>query len=107
MARPQSRRWFTLGPALAVAVLLVYAFWPGPTPVDTGPVRLGPMVMTIDEEGRTRVRQPYVVAAPVDGRLLRVELEAGDEVVAGFQLHPWLIYPSPSPPVPRPSRMTS
>lgn len=86
MARPQSRRWLTLGTALVLAVLLVYAFWPGPTPVDTGPVRLGPMVKTLDEEGRTRVRQPYVVAAPVDGRLLRVALEAGDEVVAGETL---------------------
>ena len=38
--------------------------------------------MTIDEEGMTRVRERYVVSAPVAGRMQRVELEPGDPVVA-------------------------
>jgi HlyD family secretion protein len=40
------------------------------------------MKVTLDEEGETRVRDRYVVSAPVAGRVLRIELEPGDPVVA-------------------------
>ena len=42
----------------------------------------GPLQVTIDEEGETRVRERFVVSAPVAGRLLRIELEPGDPVAA-------------------------
>ena len=38
----------------------------------------GPLVVTVDEEGLTRVRDRFVVSAPVGGRVLRIELEPGD-----------------------------
>ena len=41
------------------------------------------MIVTIDEEAKTRVRNAYVVSAPVAGRLLRVEVEPGDAVTGG------------------------
>ena len=41
------------------------------------------MQVTIDEEGETRVRERFVVSAPVAGRLQRIELEPGDPVVRG------------------------
>jgi HlyD family secretion protein len=41
------------------------------------------MQVTIDEEGETRVRERFVVSAPVAGRLERIELEPGDRVARG------------------------
>ena len=38
----------------------------------------GPLVVTVDEEGVTRVRDRFVVSAPLSGRVLRIELEPGD-----------------------------
>ena len=58
--------------ALIVIVLLVLAFRPRPVPVDMGEVMSGPMSVTVSDEGRTRIRDVYAVAAPVGGRLLRV-----------------------------------
>lgn len=66
---------------MLVAVAL--AIRPSPLPVDMARVERGALRVTVDEEGRTRVRHRYVVAAPVDGRLLRIALLAGDEVGAG------------------------
>ncbi|HVG85653.1 MAG TPA: HlyD family efflux transporter periplasmic adaptor subunit, partial [Vicinamibacterales bacterium] len=43
----------------------------------------GPMQVTIDEEGETRVRERFVISAPVAGRITRIELEPGDEVRRG------------------------
>ncbi|WP_344965323.1 efflux RND transporter periplasmic adaptor subunit [Oceanisphaera sediminis] len=83
MASRQSRKGILLVVTLLLAGLFGYAFWPRPIPVDTGLVRRGSMMVTIDEEARTRVRERYMVSAPVAGRLLRVTLEAGDAVAAG------------------------
>jgi HlyD family secretion protein len=69
--------------AIVVAGLLAVALWPETTPVSTATIGRGPLLVTIDEEGRTRVRDRFVVAAPVAGRVLRIELEAGDAVKAG------------------------
>ncbi len=68
--------------AIAVAAGLVYAFWPQPVPVDTAAIPRGELVVTIDGDGRTRVREVYVVSAPVPGRVLRIERHVGDAVVA-------------------------
>src|SRR5512138_2383154 len=51
--------------------------------VDTDTVRRGPMRETVDEEGRTRVRDRFVLTAPVAGKLERIDLEAGDLVRRG------------------------
>ncbi|NER81381.1 MAG: biotin/lipoyl-binding protein, partial [Leptolyngbya sp. SIO1D8] len=67
-----------------VAVLVVLAFRPTPLAVDVGMVTQGPLQVTVDAEGKTRVQDRYVVAAPVDGRLQRIDLEAGDPVEAGM-----------------------
>jgi len=40
----------------------------------------GTLVASVDEDGKTRVRERYVVAAPLAGRLTRVRLKAGDKV---------------------------
>lgn len=78
------RKWSV--PALTGLLLiigLVYAFRPQPVAVDFGTVFLGPMMVTVDDEGETRVRENYLVSAPLPGRVLRFSGNAGDAVVAG------------------------
>ena len=69
--------------AAVVGGLVAVALWPRSVPVDTAVVGRGALVVTIDEEGRTRVRHRFVVSAPVAGRVLRIELEPGDAVTRG------------------------
>lgn len=66
-----------------IALLLFLVFRPVPVRVDMAPVERGPLVVTIDEEGRTRVRERFVIAAPVAGRVERRFLKAGDAVDVG------------------------
>jgi HlyD family secretion protein len=68
---------------LVVGSLVGVGLWPRAVSVDVARVTRGPLVVTIDEEGRTRVRERFVVAAPVSGRLLRIELDPGDLVERG------------------------
>lgn len=85
MTRRRSRsRWLLIAAAvLLIAAALAAAFWPRPVLVDLGAVTQGPMMLTIDEEGRTQVSEPYMVSTPVAGRLQRVEVSPGDTVVRG------------------------
>ncbi|MFO0694067.1 MAG: HlyD family efflux transporter periplasmic adaptor subunit [Polyangiales bacterium] len=80
-------RWVRriLGFVLAAALLggIVVAFLPKPLPVDTGRVRRGDLRVTVDEDGRTRVKDRYVIGAPLAGNLARVELDPGDVVNVG------------------------
>ena len=71
---------------LCGAGLLVYAWLPKPIPVESEPVRRGPLKVTVDEDGRTRVKDRYVVGAPLSGRVARIELRAGDVVTKGTVL---------------------
>lgn len=82
-AKKRSRLVLTLITVALVAGALTAAFWPRPLLVDLGIVTRGPMQVTIDEEGRTRVAEAYVVSTPVAGRLLRVQVNPGDPVVRG------------------------
>lgn len=66
--------------AVLIAAFLAFSFWPRPVLVDIGAVTRGPMTVTIDEEAKTRVRDSYVISAPVNGRLLRVGIDPGAEV---------------------------
>ncbi|MEP1330069.1 HlyD family efflux transporter periplasmic adaptor subunit [Pseudophaeobacter sp.] len=82
-AKRRSRLVLTLLVGGFVLAALLAAFWPRPLLVDLGTVTRGAMRLTIDEEGRTRVSEPYVVSTPVAGRLQRVEVNPGDPVVRG------------------------
>ncbi len=83
MAKARTRWILTGGTTLVVVAALAAAFWPRPVLVDIGEVTTGDLVVTIDEEGRTRVHDTYVVSTPVAGRLLRVGVEPGDAVAQG------------------------
>jgi HlyD family secretion protein len=69
--------------ALALAGLIIYAFLPARVEVDTARVERGPLRVTVDREGKTRVRERYVVSSPLAGRIQRIELHPGDRVEAG------------------------
>ena len=76
-------RLVTLLVVAAVVAALVYSFQPQPVAADFDVAKRGPMFVTIDEEGETRLRDRFVVSAPVAGRVLRIDLEPGDRVEAG------------------------
>ena len=70
---------------LAGAVIALLTIWlrPTPTRVDSARASRGPMQVTVDGEGKTRVRDRYVVATPVAGQLRRITLRRGDLVARG------------------------
>ena len=74
------RRMVYLLLLLAVAGLLWFLFAPVPVLVETAVASLGPLQVTVDEEGETRAQDRFVVSAPVGGRLARVDLDEGDAV---------------------------
>ena len=76
------------GPGLGVVALavlggLIYALLPKPVPVDIEKISRGEMRVTVDEEGKTRIKEVYVVSAPIGGKILRGFLHVGDDVRAG------------------------
>jgi HlyD family secretion protein len=71
---------FALG---LLVVIIVAALWPESIDVDIARVERGPLRVTVDEEGETRVRERFVMSSPVAGRLERIELEPGDAVHHG------------------------
>jgi HlyD family secretion protein len=86
------RRRLGGGAVVALAVVLVWwVFRPAPVRVEIGRVERGRLVVTVDEEGETRVRDRFVIAAPIAGRLARLTFEPGDPVQEGTvvaRMHP-------------------
>jgi HlyD family secretion protein len=80
------RNWRLVAGVVVVGALLAVALWPDPIAVDVAPVVRGPLVVTIDHEGETRVRERFVISAPVAGRVQRIGLEPGDPVTRGMTL---------------------
>lgn len=80
------QRLLLLAALLVLAAGLVYAFLPRAVPVDVVKVARGPLQVTVNEDGKTRIKERYVVSTPLGGRLLRVELHPGDAVQAGKTL---------------------
>ncbi|MEZ5818655.1 MAG: HlyD family efflux transporter periplasmic adaptor subunit [Hyphomicrobiaceae bacterium] len=82
----KARKWLTAGRlgwgALAIAVLALaaWALWPKSVGVDIATVVRGPMAVSVEEEGKTRIKDVYVVSAPQSGIVLRSPLLAGDAV---------------------------
>ena len=87
----------TLGGFALVGALLVIGFWPTAELVDLAPVGRGPMRVTVDEEGETRVSHRFVVSAPVAGQLQRIDLEPGDPVRAGTTVLATVLPAAPMP----------
>jgi HlyD family secretion protein len=78
-----AKRIVTWGAIAAVLVIaLVYAFMPRPVMVDLETTRPGQLLVTLDEEGKTRVHDIYTLSSPVAGRAQRIDWHVGDTVVA-------------------------
>lgn len=68
---------------LVLIGLIVAGLWPRPVPVEVARVAKAPLVVTVDEEGMTRVKNRYVVSTPIAGHLRRIDWKAGAAVEAG------------------------
>lgn len=68
---------------LAVAAGLAYGFLPRPALVDIASAELAPLAVTVEEEGKTRVTERYLVSAPMSGYARRIDLKVGDAVTRG------------------------
>jgi HlyD family secretion protein len=80
----KAKTWI-VGAAVVVAsaALLAWAFAPRPVEVETASVSRGRFEATIEEDGKTRLRDRYVVSAPLAGLMGRIALREGDAVQAG------------------------
>jgi len=65
-----------------VLIGLGISFRPRAVNVDIGPVTRGNLLVTVEDEGKTRVHDIYVISAPVTGRMRRIDLHVGDPVLA-------------------------
>lgn len=72
-----------VGAGMVLAGLLAWAFAPRPIAVEVATASVGPYEQSIAEDARTRLRDRYVITAPLAGRLARVSLREGDAVAAG------------------------
>jgi HlyD family secretion protein len=79
-----ARRWWIMAAAgVVLAAVLAWAFAPRPVPVEAASITVGHFETAIEEDGKTRLRDPYVVSAPLTGLLARIALREGDPVRAG------------------------
>jgi HlyD family secretion protein len=87
-----ARRWlYTAGGAAALAAATIWAFAPRPLPVETAAATSGRFETAVEDDGKTRLPDQYLVSAPLAGRVSRITLREGDAVAAGAvvaQLHP-------------------
>jgi HlyD family secretion protein len=77
------RRILLLAFAAAVLGAIAYGMRPAPVEADLAKVTRGLIRETVDQDGKTRIRERYTVSAPLAGRLLRINLDPGDKVEAG------------------------
>lgn len=80
------RRILLFGFLAAIAGAIIFGLRPAAVEADLAQVVRGDIRETVDQDGRTRLRERYAVSAPLAGRLLRIELDPGDEVDAGETL---------------------
>ena len=80
LAEKKRRRPYGWLAVAALLALVAYALRPSPVRVETARAERGAMRVTVDEEGETRAHDRFIVAAPIPGRLQRIELEEGDAV---------------------------
>lgn len=65
-----------------MGMTILIAIRPRPVLVDVATATVGPMDVRVEEDGKTRIRERYVVSTPLTGRLLRITFDVGDLVVA-------------------------
>lgn len=97
MTNRSFRTWsIRAGLAVLAGVALYLTFRPLPVPVDLAHVERGPLQVTVNDDGETRVREVYVVSAPLPGRVLRFQGDVGDPVTAGETVLAYIVPTSPA-----------
>ena len=74
------KRGLLVAGVVALLGAFAWALWPKPVSVEVAVLRRGELLVTVDEEGKTRIKDVYAVSAPITGKLVRLSLEAGDPV---------------------------
>ena len=87
---------------LLLVGLIVAGLWPKPVPVEIAQATIGPLRATVTEEGKTRIRQRFVVSTPFAGQLRRIGFKAGAEMKAGETV---VAVIDPLPPAPLDARV--
>jgi HlyD family secretion protein len=82
-ATKTTRRWLLYLVLAGFVVLAFLGLRAPPAPVETARVATGPLRATVSEEGKTRIKQRYVVSSPVSGQVRRIAFKPGAEVEAG------------------------
>jgi HlyD family secretion protein len=77
------RKIFIISIALIVMGLIIYGFLPKTQLVDLVSVTRGPLQITIEEEGRTRLKERFTISAPTAGYMRRINAKVGDPVKKG------------------------
>ena len=72
-----------IGLGLLFLLFLFFGLRAQPQPVDAVALSRGSLLVSVDEEGETRVRDRFVISSPLAARILRIELEPGDAVTEG------------------------
>jgi HlyD family secretion protein len=83
MLKIRKTTWLWIATGVAVLSALAWAFSPRPVEVETATVKQGHFEQSIEEDGRTRLKDRYTVSAPVAARVARIVLREGDSVAAG------------------------
>ena len=76
----QIKRGLVVAALAALGLGLAWALWPKPVTVEVAEVRKGSLLVSVDEEGKSRIKDVYTVSAPITGKLVRLSLEVGDPV---------------------------
>jgi HlyD family secretion protein len=77
------RKLFIISIIVIIILAIIYGFLPKPPQVDLVSVTRGPLQITIEEEGRTRLKERFTVSAPTAGYLRRINAKVGDPVQKG------------------------
>lgn len=83
MLKIRKTTWLWIAAGVAVLGALAWAFSPRPVEVETATVKQGHFEQSIEEDGRTRLKDRYTVSAPVAARVARIVLREGDSVATG------------------------
>jgi HlyD family secretion protein len=81
--KPLPKKVLMFAVPAAVLAALAFGLRASPAAVDLAPASRGPLRVTLDEEGETRIRDRFVVSAPFAGRILRIDLDPGEPVKKG------------------------
>jgi HlyD family secretion protein len=80
------KKYIYIAGGLLLVALIAWGLRPQPVAIDLAKVTSGPMRVTVDEEGKTRIKERYTVVAPLTGQMRRIELKPGDVVRPGHTI---------------------